>query len=48
MPGKKKITRIGCGRMSLGKPSNREEPPREPVRTALAELIERCLPKKNP
>jgi hypothetical protein len=46
MPGKK-ITRVGCGRMSLGKPSNREEPPREPVRTALEELIERRFPKSN-
>ncbi|MGA2326209.1 MAG: hypothetical protein ABSH05_07965 [Bryobacteraceae bacterium] len=47
MPGKKKVSRIGCGRIKLGKPSNRVEPPRVVVRTGLAELIERCLPKSN-
>jgi hypothetical protein len=47
MPGKKKVSRIGCGRIQLAKPSNRVEPPRKIVRTELAELIERCLPKKN-
>jgi hypothetical protein len=47
MPGKKKVSRIGCGRIQLAKPSNRVEPPREPVRTELAKLIERCLPKNS-
>jgi hypothetical protein len=42
MPGKKKVSRIGCGRIQLAKPSNRVERPRKMVRTELAELIERC------
>lgn len=47
MPGKKKVSRIGCGRIQLAKPSSRVEAPREPVRTELAKLIERYLPKKD-
>jgi hypothetical protein len=47
MPGKKKVSQIGCGRMKLGKPSNRIEPPPQPARTELAKLIERHRPESN-
>lgn len=46
--GKKKVSHIGCGRINLGKPSSRLDPPREMARTELAKLIEQGRPKNSP
>ena len=39
---------VMSGRMSMSKPLTNQRLPPKPLKTALAELIERCLPWKNP